>query len=98
MNVNTVVQLFLLCLIILQIILIIQMIYINRKRRKLEIQDSKPITREELKNLIRIFPFVEIGKQFNVSDNAIRKWCKLFSLPFKKEEIKKYTDKEWELL
>ena len=70
----------------------------ERKRRKLEIQDSKPITREELKNLIRIFPFVEIGKQFNVSDNAIRKWCKLFSLPFKKEEIKKYTDKEWELL
>ena len=38
MNVNTVVQLFLLCLIILQIILIIQMIYINRKRRKLEIK------------------------------------------------------------
>ena len=38
MNVNTVVQLFLLCLIILQIILIIQMIYMNRKRRKLEIK------------------------------------------------------------
>ena len=38
MNVNTVVQLFLLCLIILQIILIIQMIYINRKRRKLEVK------------------------------------------------------------
>ena len=38
MNVNTVVQLFLLCLMILQIILIIQMIYINRKRRKLEIK------------------------------------------------------------
>ena len=38
MNVNTVVQLFLLCLIILQIILIVQMIYMNRKRRKLEIK------------------------------------------------------------
>ena len=38
MNVNTIVQLFLLCLIILQIILIIQMIYINRKRRKLEVK------------------------------------------------------------
>ena len=38
MNVNTVVQLFLLCLIILQIILIIQMIYTNRKRRKLEVK------------------------------------------------------------
>ena len=38
MNVNTVVQLFLLCLIILQIMLIIQIIYMNRKRIKLEVK------------------------------------------------------------
>lgn len=29
--------------------------------------------REELKNLIRKLPFTTIGRQFNVSDNAIRK-------------------------
>lgn len=29
--------------------------------------------REELKELIRILPFTTIGKQFSVSDNAIRK-------------------------
>ena len=29
--------------------------------------------REELKKLIRTLPFTTIGKQFNVSDNAIRK-------------------------
>ena len=61
MNVNTVVQLFLLCLIILQIILIIQMIYTNRKRRKLEvkfyedlsksIQESNKAYFEKLDNL-----------------------------------------------
>ena len=52
-------------------------------------------TREELKQLIRITPFTTIGKQFGVSDNAIRKWCKKYNLPQKASEIKKYTDEEW---
>ena len=51
--------------------------------------------RETLKKLIREKSFVEIGKQFNVSDNAIRKWCDSYGLPRKKSEIKKYTTKEW---
>ena len=38
MDINKIVQLFLLCLIILQLILIVQIIYMNRKRRKLEIK------------------------------------------------------------
>ena len=41
-------------------------------------------SREELKNLIRTLPFTQIGKQFGVSDNAIRKWCSLENLPTKK--------------
>lgn len=53
------------------------------------------ITREELKNLIRTKPFVQIGKQFNVSDNTIRKWCDKYNLPRKVSEIKKYSDEEW---
>lgn len=53
-------------------------------------------SREELKNLIRTNSFVQIGKMFNVSDNAIRKWCKAESLPSKSLDIKKYSDEEWE--
>ena len=53
------------------------------------------VTREELKELIRTKPFTQIGKQFNVSDNAIRKWCDKFNLPRKSTEIKKITDEEW---
>ena len=52
-------------------------------------------TREELKILIRNKTFVDIGKMFNVSDNAVRKWCKLEGLPFKRTEIKRYSDEEW---
>lgn len=51
-----------------------------------------------LKQLIREIPFTQIGKQFGVSDNAVRKWCDKYNLPRKTGEIKKYTDKEWNLL
>ena len=54
-----------------------------------------PVTREELKELIRTKPFTQIGKQFQVSDNAIRKWCDKFSLPRRSSEIKKYSDDDW---
>ena len=55
-------------------------------------------SREELKSLIRTTPFTQIGQQFRVSDNAIRKWCDAEKLPRRSSDIKKYTDKEWELI
>jgi len=53
-------------------------------------------TREELKYLIRNYSFVEIGKNYGVTDNAIKKWCDGYLLPRKKSEIKSYSDVEWE--
>ena len=55
-------------------------------------------SREELKKMIRTIPFTSIAKQFNVSDNAIRKWCDTYNLPRKVSDIKRYSDKEWELI
>ena len=52
--------------------------------------------REELKNLIRTIPFMQIGKKYGVSDNTIRKWCKAVNLPSLSSQIQKYTDVEWE--
>lgn len=54
--------------------------------------------REELKQLIRITPFTKIGEKFKVSDNAVRKWCKTYNLPFRTKDIKVYSDEEWEKL
>jgi len=54
------------------------------------------ITREDLKNKIRHDSFVHIGKEFGVSDNAIRKWCKKYNLPFKVSVIKSINDDNWE--
>ena len=52
--------------------------------------------REELKQLIRNKSFSEIGRIYNVTDNAIRKWCDFEKLPRKKRQIDSYSDKEWE--
>lgn len=52
-------------------------------------------SREELKNLIRTQSFVSISKQFGVSDTAIKKWAIVEGLPYKKSEIKTYSDEEW---
>ena len=57
-----------------------------------------PISREELKNKIRIQSFVAISKEFNVTDNAIRKWCDKYNLPRRKIDINNYSDEEWQLL
>lgn len=59
---------------------------------------EKPVSREELKQLIRTTPFTTIGKMFGVSDNAIRKWCKSYGLPSKSGDIKKFSNQEWELI
>lgn len=55
---------------------------------------NKP-PREELKKLIRTTPFLQIGKMFDVSDNAVRKWCVSYGLPKKSSDIKSYSDEEW---
>ena len=55
-----------------------------------------PISRDELKNMIRTMAFLQIAKLFNVTDNAIRKWCLRYNLPKRVSDIKKYSDKEWE--
>lgn len=56
---------------------------------------GKIVSREELKQLIRSTPFTTIAKQYDVSDSAIRKWCKRMGLPYKNKEIQGISDKEW---
>ena len=55
---------------------------------------EKDILKEQIRNL----PFTKIGEIYNVSDNAVRKWCDFYKLPRTKTEIKKYTDEDWALL
>ena len=34
--------------------------------------------------------FSAVGRKYGVSDNAIRKWCKAYNLPVKKQDLKKW--------
>lgn len=55
-------------------------------------------SREEFKKMIRTECFTTLGKRFGVSDKAISKWCKAYNLPYRKKDIKEYSDEEWKLL
>lgn len=35
---------------------------------------------------------------FGISDNTVRKWCKMYNLPFKSSDIKRYMDEEWQVI
>lgn len=52
-------------------------------------------SREGLKELLRLKSFVEIGKIYGVSDNAVRKWCKTYNLPTKMSDIKSINSNDW---
>lgn len=45
-------------------------------------------SKEELFELIKTMPFLKIGEMYGVSDNAIRKWCMSYGLPYKQKDIK----------
>ena len=52
------------------------------------IKQSRKPPYEELLELIKTTPFTKIGEKYGVSDNAVRRWCKSYDLPYKKKDIK----------
>lgn len=44
--------------------------------------------KEELEKLIGKMSFVKIGEMYGVSDNAVRKWCLRYDLPFRIKDLK----------
>ena len=49
--------------------------------------------KETLTELILNYPMLHIGKMYGVSDNAIRKWCRKYDLPFTRKGISDLRDK-----
>ena len=71
---------------------------IEDKVNNIIIEKHKAPTREMLKEKIRTMPFVQIGKEYEVSDNTIRRWCDIYGLPKRSSDIKKMSEEEWEML
>ena len=58
--------------------------------------DTERPNREELKAKIRVQSFTQTGKEYGVSDNTIRKWCKFYGLPSHSHTIRSLSDDEWD--
>lgn len=56
------------------------------------------VSRDELKEMIYNETFEDIGRKFGVSGNAIRNRCKMFGLPYKRQDIMVYSKEDWELI
>lgn len=55
---------------------------------KLKITE-KPVSKDELKQLIRINTMTQIAEKFNVSTASVCHWCIYYGLPHRKKDIKK---------
>lgn len=60
-----------------------------KRRQKVDRPDAINLAKEIINS-----NFSEIGRQHGVSDNTIRKWCKKYGIPTKKEELKEWLLKE----
>lgn len=56
-------------------------------QRKVERPD-----RDTLIELLRYYNLRCIGKQYGVSDNAVRKWCKSYNLPYRRHDIRRFFE------
>lgn len=52
-------------------------------QRKVKNRPSKEILLDEIKNK----SFSSIGRDYGVSDNTIRKWCKIYKIPYRKKDL-----------
>lgn len=43
-----------------------------------------------LAELLQKHSILSIGKMYGVSDNGVRKWCKMYNLPYRKSDIKTF--------
>ena len=56
--------------------------------RKVERPDKITLAKEIINS-----SFCAVGRKYGVSDSAIRKWCKTYNMPTKKEELKQWLEK-----
>ena len=66
----------------------IEQIFCSETCKQIYSRKSERPIKEDLKDLIESKSFLEIGRMYKVSDNAIRKWCKSYGLHYRKRDIK----------
>ena len=62
------------------------------KRQRKILNRPKPF---ELAKMIVETGFRQVGEIYGVTDNAVRKWCKKYKLPYQKTVIKNISKEDW---
>lgn len=53
-------------------------------------------TKDELRKHLLDKSMCAIGRIYGVSDNAVRKWCKKYNLPFQRKDIKRFREEDYQ--
>lgn len=64
----------------------------ERRIKENDLSSSIP-SKGQLVDDLKSMSMVKIGEKYSVSDNAVRKWCKRYGLPYKYQDIKDYFAK-----
>jgi len=65
-----------------------RIIYCSKTCAAIKSRKSERPTKEKLIELLNSKNFVEVGKLYNVSDNAVRKWCKTYEISYSSKDYK----------
>lgn len=64
--------------------------YCSQECYKEDTKGNRPSLPQLIKDFSELGSFIQVGNKYNVSDNAVRKWCKLYQIPFHTKELKEY--------
>lgn len=54
------------------------------------LKEGRPEPNELMKLIVQL-GFEGVGRLYNVTGNAVKKWCKAYNLPYLKKEVEKYV-------
>lgn len=67
--------------------------YCSQECYKEDSKGNRPPLLQLIQDFKELKSFVQVGVKYSVSDNAVRKWCKLYGIPTTAKEIKEFIIK-----
>lgn len=67
--------------------------YCSQECYKEDNKGNRPTLLQLIQDFKELKSFVQVGVKYGVSDNAVRKWCKLYGIPNTAKEIKEFINK-----
>lgn len=67
--------------------------YCSQECYRMDNKGKRPTLIQLIQDFKELKSFVQVGVKYEVSDNSVRKWCRLYGIPDKSKEIKEFIDK-----